>query len=97
MIRRFAFALACAVGCAGGDLDAQAALSDLIVAKARIVQLESQLAKVSADAAVCRAQQAISTSQQQDATTKADMQAIEKEAGCKLNWSRSPVTCQAGK
>lgn len=72
-------------------------LSDLIVAKARIVQLESQLAKLAADAAVCRAQQALSTQQQQDTTTKAAMRQIEKEAGCKVEWARVPVTCQDGK
>ncbi len=78
-----------------GQAQEPKALTDLQQAKARIVQLESANAKVSAENAVLTARLAILAQQQQDTTAKATIQALDKEAGCSIDWTAIPPTCQS--
>lgn len=69
-------------------------LSELQTAKARIVQLENQLAKEQAERAVCNARLAISTQQQQEQKALEAMATLEKETGCAMDWVAIPPTCK---
>ncbi len=82
------------VGLAGVAQERSAALSDAVQQKARIVQLESALAKAQADSAVCTARLALVGQQQQETATKAAMAQLEKDAGCVLDYSANPVVCK---
>lgn len=68
--------------------------ADAVLLKARIVQLESQLAALTTEGTVCRAQLAIAQQPQVQQQQAKDRQAIEKDAGCVLDWTANPPVCK---
>lgn len=69
--------------------------SSEILLRARVAQLEAQLAQMSVSESSCRAQ--LMATQVQVANTRfaADRQAIEKQAGCALDWNAVPPACKS--
>ena len=75
------------MACFGAVLLAQESGRDSGLLKARIVQLESQLAQSEAVRAVCEAR----LNQAQGISVR---QALEKESGCAIDWASVPPKCK---
>ena len=63
--------------------------------KAQVAQLTAQLAAASNEIAVLRAQLAMATQAQTQKQLSDQRAAIEKEAGCPLDWNANPPACKA--
>jgi hypothetical protein len=88
--------LACALWGSGLILHAQpSGLSGELALKARIAQLEAQLAQLQTEGAVCRAQFALAVQPKEQQAQAQQRQAIEKDAGCQVDWAVNPPACRA--
>jgi hypothetical protein len=69
-------------------------LSELLQAKARIVQLERQNATLQVEASMCRAQYAVLADQRAEQQQQQVKAQLEKEAGCVLDWTLAQPVCK---
>ena len=75
-------------------LSAEGQPSKETLLKARVAQLEMQLAQSVVNEATCRAQLVSNQVQAAQPSFTATQAEIEKEAGCALDWSVNPVVCK---
>jgi hypothetical protein len=99
-MRRLILALLLASALWGSGLILHAESTGLtgeLALKARIAQLEAQLAQVQTDGVVCRAQFALAVQPKEQQAQAQQRQAIEQDAGCVIDWAANPPVCHAPK
>jgi hypothetical protein len=62
--------------------------------KARIVQLESQVQRLTAENTVLKAQLVMANQSKEAQTLRERQQAVEQDAGCPIDWLATPPVCQ---